>query len=248
METLATYLYNGQAGIVDCSYGSGKVVLFGPHPEIDEDSYRDGTYFGKSLDDNDSDWQLLRYVLSYLGASSSSVTGSYSRYDFTYYYNNGSGDYYTGYVYAPTGMLSYGVYLYNQPNPLGAGSLGGGYYYIYSVSGGYDSSYDGQEYITGYYDASAQTSYFVNSSASSPASYIYGHIHVDNRTTSYEAGYVLNSSYSYFSVYNLVSAAAASGSAGSAASGSEALSQYAAQSLAVWTAYWREADVLLQEK
>lgn len=247
VQTLATYEYNGQPGIVATTYQSGKVVLFGPHPEIEEDSSRDGTSFGKSLDDNDSDWRLLRYVLSYLGATSSSESGSYSRYDFNYYFNDGSGDYYRGYVYAPTSfqtsgpVLQVGQMLYNEPEPMGGAALGG-YYYITGITDGYDSSYDKQSYITFYYDASSQSTIDVNTSTTL-LSYVNGHIHVNDRTSSDEGGYAINgASYAYFTPYISVNVSTAA-SAGAASP--PVLTS--ASSQAAWGAYFRQTNSLLEE-
>ncbi len=258
MQTLATYKYNGEPGVVASTYGSGKVVLFGPHAEIEEDSNRDGTSFGKSLDDNDSDWRMMQYVLSWLGASSSSsVSGDYSRYDFTFNYNSGSGDYYTGYVYAPTsfetsqgGFLSVGTYLYLQPQALWASgyhSLNGGYYCITSITDGYDSGYDKQSYITSYYDASAQSTLEVNTSTSL-LSYVNGHIHVSDRTLNYESGYAISGSqHDTFSVYKEANVTLSASAPPSPVASSPATLTYAT-SQAVWAAYWSQADSLTEKE
>ena len=50
---------NNQSGIMGFNYGQGRVLLVGPHPEIEEDSDRDGNNFGEELNDNGSDWPLL---------------------------------------------------------------------------------------------------------------------------------------------------------------------------------------------
>ena len=52
---------DGKPGIVGFNYGSGRVLLVGPHPEIDEDDLRDGTDFGSELSDgvDGSDWPFL---------------------------------------------------------------------------------------------------------------------------------------------------------------------------------------------
>ncbi len=67
-DVLATYDYNGLPAIVACRYGQGKVVLFGPHPEIEEDSDRDGVKIDREdqMNDNGSDWNLMLYVLNWL--------------------------------------------------------------------------------------------------------------------------------------------------------------------------------------
>jgi len=68
VELLSTYDYNGEPAMVASQYGSGKVVLLGPHPEIEEDSFRDGVTMDREdeMDDNGSDWELVRYVLNWL--------------------------------------------------------------------------------------------------------------------------------------------------------------------------------------
>lgn len=45
--------------IIAFPYENGRVILFGPHPEIEENSERDGNSFGEELDDEGSDWPLL---------------------------------------------------------------------------------------------------------------------------------------------------------------------------------------------
>ena len=68
VTTLATFADNGQPGIVAFQYGSGKVVLFGPHPEIEEDSDRDGVPLEgeDEMNDNGSDWELVGHILNWL--------------------------------------------------------------------------------------------------------------------------------------------------------------------------------------
>jgi len=121
---------------------------------------------------------------------------------FTYYYTNGSGDYYEGYVYAPTGLLSQGSFIYNQPNTaaFGGAALGSGYYYIYSVADGKDSSYDGQEYISSYYDGdTGKTSDTLHSSPGEKSA-LHGISVADRRTTA-ESGYVYDPSVPDSDIY-----------------------------------------------
>ena len=68
VEVLATYNYNGEPAMVAFPYGSGKVVLSGPHPEIEEDSDRDGVTIDREdkMDDKGSDWELVRHILNWL--------------------------------------------------------------------------------------------------------------------------------------------------------------------------------------
>jgi hypothetical protein len=44
-------------------YGLGRVFLVATHPEIEEDSNRDGVDFADELDDQGSDWELMREVI-----------------------------------------------------------------------------------------------------------------------------------------------------------------------------------------
>ncbi len=53
-------------GIIGFSYGQGRVLLVGPHPEIEEDSNRDGTNFADELNDNGSDWPFLWTAVDWL--------------------------------------------------------------------------------------------------------------------------------------------------------------------------------------
>lgn len=68
IEILAKYRYNSKPGIIAFKYGSGRVVLSGPHPEIEEDSDRDGVTIPRedSMNDNGSDWLLTKYILRWL--------------------------------------------------------------------------------------------------------------------------------------------------------------------------------------
>jgi hypothetical protein len=121
-----------------------------------------------------------------------------SQYYFTYYYSDGSGDYYTGSVFAPTDFQTYGPLLavgkalYNQPEPMGGQALGG-YYQITSITNGYSTSYDKQQYITSYYDNDKAKSSFAvsdNDYLSTSNNYVY----VGNRTLADELGYVIRAS------------------------------------------------------
>lgn len=47
-------------------YGAGRVFLSGPHPEIEENSFRAGTSFGEEFDDQDSDWPLMYEAIKWL--------------------------------------------------------------------------------------------------------------------------------------------------------------------------------------
>lgn len=59
---------NGQNAIITTNYGSGKVVLLSVHPEIEEDSDRDGVNFNSdeaNLNDNGSDWDFMQKLLKW---------------------------------------------------------------------------------------------------------------------------------------------------------------------------------------
>jgi hypothetical protein len=60
IETVATYDdHDGDCAIINFPYGDGRVLLMGPHPELEEDSGRDGTAHGDEFDDEGSEWGLL---------------------------------------------------------------------------------------------------------------------------------------------------------------------------------------------
>ncbi len=130
---------------------------------------------------------------------------AYSRYYFNFYYNNGSGDYYTGYVYAPSYFnewLNVKSKLYEQPMEfwaMGYKSFNGGYYEITEIAEGFDSSYDKKSYITAYYDADpAHAILGVNSDGSRTPDNIY----VPDRTVFWEMGYAISRTINdTFSVY-----------------------------------------------
>ncbi len=77
IDTVATWGdYNNDNAIINFSYGQGRVLLVGPHPEIEEDSNRDGTSFAGDLDDNGSDWGFLWSATDWvLGQTISDSTG-----------------------------------------------------------------------------------------------------------------------------------------------------------------------------
>jgi len=67
MNVVGTYsLFNDDAAIINFGYGNGRVVLIGPHPEIEEDSSRDDVSFGDSLEDNGTDWNLMWTCMDWL--------------------------------------------------------------------------------------------------------------------------------------------------------------------------------------
>ena len=63
---IATYGVDGDAGMIAFRYGHGTVFISSPHPEYEEGSDRDGTVFSDSLEDPDSEYELLRRVMVWL--------------------------------------------------------------------------------------------------------------------------------------------------------------------------------------
>lgn len=63
---LGNYDKIDQPAIIAFDYGYGKAFLIGTHPEIDENTLRDGTNWGEELDDNGSDWTLLDRAVKWL--------------------------------------------------------------------------------------------------------------------------------------------------------------------------------------
>lgn len=59
---------HNKPGIIGFNYGQGRVLLVGPHPEIEEDSNRDGTTFADELSDGPdySDWPFLWTAVDWL--------------------------------------------------------------------------------------------------------------------------------------------------------------------------------------
>lgn len=68
VQSLGDYDYNGKPALVAFTYGSGRVVLSGPHPEIEEDSNRDCvTIDGEDeMNDEGSDWELATYLIKWI--------------------------------------------------------------------------------------------------------------------------------------------------------------------------------------
>jgi glutamine amidotransferase-like uncharacterized protein len=57
---LGTYNIGNLPVMLAINYGLGRVFLIGTHPEIEEDSDRDGVEFGDEFDDHGSDWDLIK--------------------------------------------------------------------------------------------------------------------------------------------------------------------------------------------
>ena len=67
IDTTATWAaYNDSLAMINFTYGSGRVLLLGPHPEIEEDSDRDSSNFAQELDDAGSDWPFLWSAVDWL--------------------------------------------------------------------------------------------------------------------------------------------------------------------------------------
>ncbi|MGQ9459769.1 MAG: PKD domain-containing protein [Candidatus Bathyarchaeaceae archaeon] len=67
VTVLGRYDANDEPAIVACEYGSGRVFLTGPHPEIEEDCNRDGLVASYDwLDDLGSDWPLMYEAFNWL--------------------------------------------------------------------------------------------------------------------------------------------------------------------------------------
>jgi len=62
-DTAGMYNRINQPGIIVFTYGNGKVILSGVHPEIEEDSDRDSTTFASELPDSGSDWPWFMYII-----------------------------------------------------------------------------------------------------------------------------------------------------------------------------------------
>jgi biotin--protein ligase len=67
IEMIGSYdSYNDDTAILDFHYGDGRVLLCGPHPEIEEDSTRDDVSFADELFDLGTDWNILWTCMDWL--------------------------------------------------------------------------------------------------------------------------------------------------------------------------------------
>jgi len=63
---LGRYDGGDKAMMLAFNYGQGRVFLIGTHPELEEDSNRDGVDFADELDDQGSDWELMRKAVLWM--------------------------------------------------------------------------------------------------------------------------------------------------------------------------------------
>ncbi|MER3329017.1 MAG: T9SS type A sorting domain-containing protein, partial [Candidatus Kapaibacterium sp.] len=67
VDTIATWnSADNTPAIINFEYGNGRVLLLGPHLEVEESDDRDGTEFAAELDDIESDWAILESGFKWL--------------------------------------------------------------------------------------------------------------------------------------------------------------------------------------
>lgn len=66
VSILGVYAGNGLPAVVVSEKGSGRVALVGSHPEIEENDVRDGSMWGRRLDDRGSDWPMLERLVAWV--------------------------------------------------------------------------------------------------------------------------------------------------------------------------------------
>ena len=66
VSILGVYGGNGLPAVVVSERGSGRVALVGSHPEIEENDARDGSMWGRGLDDRGSDWPMLERLVAWV--------------------------------------------------------------------------------------------------------------------------------------------------------------------------------------
>lgn len=70
IDTIATWnSAENTPAIINFEYEKGKVLLIGPHLEIEENDDRDGTEFAAELEDVESDWAVLANAFKWLSNS-----------------------------------------------------------------------------------------------------------------------------------------------------------------------------------
>ena len=60
IDVVGEYATGGKACALAREFGKGRIFVIGTHPEIEEDSDRDGTTLGEDYDDVGSDWGLMK--------------------------------------------------------------------------------------------------------------------------------------------------------------------------------------------
>ncbi len=60
VTVLGRYSAVNQPAMIAFEYGAGRVFIIGAHPEIEEDDDRDATDFADELDDEGSEWDLMK--------------------------------------------------------------------------------------------------------------------------------------------------------------------------------------------
>jgi hypothetical protein len=74
-DVIATWKdHNGYPSIINFNFEKGKVLLIGPHLEIEENSNRDSTNFADELDDVESDWDFLKTIVKWALPQVSDIT------------------------------------------------------------------------------------------------------------------------------------------------------------------------------
>ncbi|MCO5251185.1 MAG: BPL-N domain-containing protein [Candidatus Kapabacteria bacterium] len=78
-DVLATWKdYNEYPSIINFNYKKGKVLLIGPHLEIETNSDRDSSSFAEELEDIESDWEILGTIVSWVISSETSNSNNSS--------------------------------------------------------------------------------------------------------------------------------------------------------------------------
>jgi glutamine amidotransferase-like uncharacterized protein len=74
ITTIATYSYNEVPAMIAFEHVNGRVFLTGPHPEWEEDSFRDGCIWDNYLEENGSEWELCKKIALWLASDNDAPT------------------------------------------------------------------------------------------------------------------------------------------------------------------------------
>jgi len=74
ITTIATYSFNELPAMIAFEHVNGRVFLTGPHPEWEEDSFRDGCIWDNYLEENGSDWELCKKIALWLASGNDAPT------------------------------------------------------------------------------------------------------------------------------------------------------------------------------